>query len=171
MHREVKDFVKEVKRKYPSYFREKDVLEVGSKYINGSVRKYFRKCRYLGLDLDEGRGVDLVCHAKDHVMPRFYDVVISTEAMEHDKYWRESLRQMYDNLASGGLMIVTCASVNRLEHGTNNRQPECSPSTLDYYRNISSRMFQEVLPMSGFKNFLLEQRRNDEDLMFYGIKA
>lgn len=171
MHREVKQFVQEVKSRYPDYFIRKKVLEVGSQDINGSVRKYFRRCDYLGIDLGPGRGVDMIAHATELVEPNVYDVVISTEALEHDKKWQESIRQMWENLKPCGMLIITCASVNRPEHGTRRSESFCSPFTQDYYGNISASMFMEVLPMSCFTNHLLEQRRNDNDLVFYGIKA
>jgi hypothetical protein len=171
MHREVKQFVREVKSRYPSYFKRKKVLEVGSQDINGSVRRFFSRCDYLGIDLGPGKGVDMIAHATDLVHPNYYDVVISTEALEHDKNWKASVAQMWENLKPGGLLIITCASVTRAEHGTKRSDGFCSPFTQDYYGNISTGMFMNAMPMKCFTNHLLEQRRNNEDLVFYGIKS
>lgn len=170
MHKEVRSFIKEVQRKCPGHFQHTKVLEVGSLDINGSVRKYFYKCNYTGLDLSEGKGVDVVCHGSIYMRPESFHVVISCEALEHDEQWQLTLRQMYINLMKGGLLLITCASVNRLEHGTHESAPECSPNTLGYYKNISAEEFQGVLPMTLFSNHLLEQRSGDKDLVFYGIK-
>ena len=64
----------------------KRVLEVGSLDINGSVRPLFENCNYTGIDLGEGRGVDVVAHVTDYhrLDDNEFDVVISTETLEHD---------------------------------------------------------------------------------------
>lgn len=170
MHKEVSSFVKSVKSKHGNYFLNKKVLEVGSLNINGSVRKYFWFCNYWGIDIGSGKGVDMVCPIKNYKTPRQYEVVISTEMLEHDKDWVESLRVMYDNLRVGGLLILTCASTNRPEHGTKRTSPKCSPYTTDYYRNISIYDFSKVLPPELFSEYLIKEARNCQDLLFYGIK-
>src|SRR5689334_17369094 len=108
MHKECNRFIKEVKSKFPKKFISQKVLEVGSMYINGTVRKHFWFCNFTGLDLAAGRCVNVVCHGADWKYDNQYDVVISCEAMEHDQRWRESLIQMYSNVKPGGLLIVTC---------------------------------------------------------------
>jgi SAM-dependent methyltransferase len=99
-----------------------------------------------------------------------YDVVISTEVLEHDKDWQMSLTEMYHLLKHGGLMIITCASEDRLPHGTNEAHPECSPDTKEYYRNISKEDFKSVLPPELFDIYVLMNARDKQDLQFYGIK-
>lgn len=171
MHTEVMDFVKEVKSKYPHFFTGTRVLEVGSQIINGTVRTLFKDpVEYVGLDLAPGHGVDIVRHASAYERKGHFDVVISTEALEHDRNWRKTLWSMYKNLHPGGLMVVTCASINRKEHGTTKNDPGSSPHTLDYYGNISANEFSRNLPMDLFDSHLLEERREHMDLMFYGIK-
>lgn len=171
MHRECYQFLKEVKKCHPRRFRFKRVLEVGSRYINGTARKLFWFCDYTGLDLDKGRCVDVVCHGADWEADNHYEVVISCEALEHDSRWEESLEVMYRNLKPGGLLIVTCASINRAEHGTTRTLPQDSPSTNDHYRNISTDDFFGVLPIGLFREYFLGTRRKGQDLLFFGIKA
>lgn len=171
MHNEVKQFIKKVRRKHTRYFFGSSVLEVGSLNINGTVRKFFWFCKYWGIDLLDGEGVDMVCPIRSHKQPREYDVVISTEMLEHDKDWKESLRQMYENLKDGGLLILTCASTMRPEHGTTRTTPQDSPFTTDYYRNISISDFTEVLPPDLFTEYFIGEERNGQDLMFYGLKT
>jgi hypothetical protein len=95
-------------------------------------------------------------------------VVISTEMLEHDKYWAESLLSMYDHLRPEGLLIITAGGDLRHEHGTHNHTPQDSPGTLDYYKNISNEMFKSVLPESLFKEYFIRQYH--ADFQFYGIK-
>ena len=170
MHPEINQFVEAVKQKYPVYFRGKKVLEVGSLDINGSIRGSFHQCIYTGIDLGEGPGVDKVVSIHEHLDPKGYDVVISTEMLEHDVHWQDSLVSMYANLKSGGLMILTCAGPNRHEHGTKRTTPGDSPFTTDYYRNISEGDFHSVLPEYFFSEYSLGLYRGDTDLYFYGIK-
>lgn len=170
MHTEIHNFVKEVKNKFPDYFENKAVLEVGSQDINGSVRSYFKNCDYLGIDLGEAKGVDMVVSINDFPMPNKYDVVISSEMLEHCEKWDKALSMMYKNTKPGGIFILTCAGPNRQEHGTNKHTPQDSKFTLDHYRNISIEDFISVLPLSFFKESSLGTYRGDTDLYFWGIK-
>ncbi len=173
MHLAVKRFIKDVRKELPYKFRLKRVLEVGSKNINGSPRKYFWFCNYTGVDLSAGKGVDEIGfihelrHTKDLTG---FDVCISTECLEHDVYWRETLTDMFRRLKAGGLMIITCAGIERQEHGTRRTTPFASPDTLDYYRNISKEDFKSVLPCELFDLYVLMNGRDKQDLYFYGIK-
>jgi hypothetical protein len=59
------DFVGAIKKSYPEFFTNAKVLEVGSLDINGSIRPFFENCDYLGVDLGEGRGVDMVAKGEE----------------------------------------------------------------------------------------------------------
>ena len=93
------------------------VLEVGSLDVNGSCRQQVMAAGawgYLGTDMRPGKGVDLVCEAS--VLPRVvgiceYDVVISTEALEHMEDWQGCIHAMWDCLKVGGLLLITTRSV------------------------------------------------------------
>lgn len=176
MHSAVKKFIKEVrnetrsKYRLSSHFRFKDALEVGSCNINGSPRRYFWFCNYTGIDLLEGPGVNIVGNFNQIKLNQKYDVVISTEMLEHDWNWNRSLIKMYEVLRPGGLLIITCAGPDRPEHGTIRTTPEDSPATTDYYRNISQEDFRSVLPGSLFSTYVLQYARGTNDLQFYGIK-
>lgn len=171
MHYEAKRFVKQVRRKYWWYFKNKSVLECGSLNVNGSVRSLFWFCNYIGVDIIPGKGVDQVANIADQYSEYpWMDVVVSTEMLEHDDRWRESLRSMYSQLHPGGLLIITCAGPHRAEHGTRRTEPHCSPGTPDYYRNITELDFEEALPPCLFKEYRLEYGRGKMDLYFYGIK-
>lgn len=171
MHPEIDHFIISVKNKNPQYFKNSKVLEVGSQNINGSVRSHFQECDYLGIDLGEAPGVDLVVSIIDYVKPEEYDVVISSEMLEHCKEWGQALKQMYENTKSGGLFLLTCAGPKRQEHGTYNHSSQDSKFTLDHYRNISVEDFDSILPKELFKEYSLGLYRGDCDLYFWGIKT
>lgn len=84
-----------------------NVLEVGSMNYNGTVRPIFSG-PYLGVDMLDGPDVDLVAFADDLPFEDgTYDVVVSTEMLEHDtRPWR-SVAEMARVLKPGGYMILT----------------------------------------------------------------
>mgnify|MGYP002401000057 CR=1 FL=1 len=91
------------------------VLEVGSRDVNGSVRKILepKSAEYIGVDLFEGNGVDVVldvAHLRDQFGEDKFDVVVSTEMLEHCSNWQEALYQMSSVLRQGGLLIITTRS-------------------------------------------------------------
>jgi SAM-dependent methyltransferase len=99
-------FISEVN---PREFEHKSVLEVGSKYVNGSVRplieKFCKPSRYVGIDIEKGKYVDLRLPAEkliDKFGENAFDVVISTELLEHVKDWRVVINNMKAVLKSGG---------------------------------------------------------------------
>lgn len=174
MHREPEQFVAAVKRQVPDYFSGKKVLEVGSLDINGSVRGFFTDCQYTGIDLGEGKGVDVVAHVTDYhrLDDGEFDAIVSTETLEHDHAWAKSLTAMYRLLKPNGLLLVTCAAPNRPEHGTmRTGSADASPFTADYYRNISVEDFAAVLPANLFSKSYLGYRGDKDDLYFAGVKA
>lgn len=170
MHPNIREFVEEVRDRYPRRFCGAAVLEVGARNVNGSVRDLFEDCDCIGLDLVPGEGVDLVCHAREFVRPGEFDTVISTEALEHDRHWRDSLRQMAENLTPGGLLVVTCAGPGRQEHGTTEHEPDDSPATNDYYQNLRIADVAPVLPCDEFDRLRLAYERDRQDLVCWGVK-
>ncbi len=133
MHQEVQDFLKKTKEKYPEYFVKKRVLELGSLNMNGTPRDFFVDCDYIGIERRVGRDVDIVsdAHKFNSVMP--FDVIISTEMLEHDKYADLSIENAKRLLKKDGLLIVTTANINRLPHCE-----EVGENA--YYKNIGKEM-------------------------------
>ena len=59
-------FINFIKESIPELFNSKKVLEIGSLNINGSVRQFFSNCDYTGLDVAEGKDVDIVCNGENY---------------------------------------------------------------------------------------------------------
>jgi SAM-dependent methyltransferase len=173
-HQSQIDFCQSVREKFPTHFNNIEVLDIGSLDINGNNRYLFHKCRYLGIDIVEGKNVDKVRSCADHLSkPQYeahYDVIISTEALEHDATWESDLQLMYWALKPGGLLLLTAAGDGRPEHGTKKHTPENSPGTIDYYCNISNWMAEKILKPSMFQVYYMGQDKKDFDFQFYGIK-
>jgi SAM-dependent methyltransferase len=145
-HAEQKEFVKIVKQFFPEYFNKKIVLEVGSLDINGNTRNEFTDCEYTGIDVAAGSNVDVVCQGQDFDgADNYFDVVISCEVMEHNPFWKETMKNMIRVCKNDGMVIMSCATKGRKEHGTARTDPEASPLTVelgwDYYKNLTENDF------------------------------
>jgi SAM-dependent methyltransferase len=92
------------------------VLEIGSLDVNGSVRPLFPNANYHGLDVVEGPGVDEVADAADWRTSTQFDLVISTEVLEHAARWRDVVTNAWGALAPGGSLLMTCATDPRPPH-------------------------------------------------------
>jgi SAM-dependent methyltransferase len=116
MHREVMDWLGSVKDAHPELFSGVRVLECGAYNINGSARELFERCDYVGLDWRPGPGVDVVALVHSYQPAEPFDVVISTEMLEHDPYWVASVQRMAELLRPGGVLLLTWATPARAPH-------------------------------------------------------
>lgn len=170
------EFVKKITQFFPEFFSGRKVLEVGSWDVNGSVRKFFANCDYLGIDVAEGPGVDLVCEGQHLEKPsNYFDVVISCECFEHNPFWLETFINMIRMLKPHGLCIVSCATTGRGEHGTRRKHQGSSLSAQDvspdYYRNLVPKDFTTRLQLERhFSGYFFHQNIYAKDLYFIGIK-
>jgi SAM-dependent methyltransferase len=112
---------------------EWDALDIGGRYINGSVRHLLRNAKWTGLDIKPGRDVDIVHDAATWLPDRAYEVVMSTEVFEHTPAWRRILATCQAALKPGGYLFVTCASTGRRPHSS-----EGTPGVPknEYYANV-----------------------------------
>lgn len=143
-HLEQRDFCLRVRDRWPHLFDYKSVLDCGSLDINGNNRYLFQGGSYIGIDVIEGPNVDRVCRIHEFAGGPF-NVVISTECLEHDRYASQSIQRMIDLVADDGLLLITCATTGRAEHGTPGHEDWASPGTNDHYRNIDPRELIEPL--------------------------
>jgi SAM-dependent methyltransferase len=119
-----------------------NVLEVGSRNINGSVRPIFGAVReYVGVDFEPGPDVDLVLNSHDltSAFPQAsFDVVVSTEMLEHDNEFWKTVDMMGAVLKPGGYLLITARGNGFWVHG----YPH------DYYRFLPES-FRHLLAMAG----------------------
>lgn len=96
--------------------RGRSVLEVGALDVNGTVRPIVSglgPAHYLGVDMAAGPGVDEICDATQ-LIERFgrdeFDLLISTELLEHVRDWRRVISQFKQVLKPGGIALLTTRS-------------------------------------------------------------
>ena len=168
MHKEVRRFCQSVKLQYPMHFTDVAVLDCGSLDINGNNRYLFDKSNYLGVDIVQGNNVDIVTRVHKIKTSKKFDCIISTEMLEHDEYFADSLNAMTKLLKPGGLLLITAAGREREEHGTHEFTPQDSPLTQDYYRNVDVIMLLQGLDLTKFYEYTISYQRTD--IRFAGIK-
>jgi len=174
MHFEQRVYVDTVRREFPEFFHRTRVLEVGSYDVNGSIRSLFDATEYVGLDLAPGPGVDVVAFGHEFTSDQLFDITISCECFEHDPHFRETFSNMVKLTRPGGLVVFTCATSGRVEHGTMRANPESSPGTvltgIDYYRNVTEEDFSWFDFRGVFSGFRFFVSPGSQDLYFVGSK-
>ena len=165
------NFIQRVARKFPDSFMGKDVLEIGSLDINGSVRQFFESCNYVGCDLGVGKGVDIIAHG--HMLDyedNHFDTSISCECFEHDQHWVKTFAKMIALVHDDGLIVFSCATTGRAEHGTHAHGANEAPFTNDYYRNLTEQDFREHFDFGQlFKEHGFLTNNESHDLYFVGV--
>ncbi len=121
MHASVMTFLREAI--LPEEIRGNEVLEVGAQDVNGSPREVlipYRPKTYIGIDFGPGRGVDIVMDVRELIFrfgPSSFDVVVSTEMLEHAQDWRTAVAQMKGVLRPKGRLILTTRGPGFPFHG------------------------------------------------------
>ena len=130
MHQEVRDWFGELRRQYLEAFVCDSVLECGSYNVNGSVRGLFAARSTWGWTGGRGRAWTWSAWCMSTSLAGILTRSISTEMLEHDPHWRESVQRMIELVKPGGRLIITCAAPGRGEH-----ELACSPEA-EYYHEI-----------------------------------
>ena len=175
MHPVQQRWCEKLKELFPAYFIGQKVLDVGSLDVNGNNRYLFKDCQYTGLDVVPGKNVDIVSIAhKYDVLDIIYDVVFSTNSLEHDLYYQLTLQKMVDLLKKEGLLFFSVATAWH-EHGTNKTTPNQSGTSQmgeeweNYYKNLSEEDIRNSIDVDKiFSQY--EFSIEDRDLRFWGIK-
>ena len=162
MHGSVMRWVQAVMK--PEEIAGKRVIEVGSYDVNGtsrSVLAQFGPSEWIGADMREGPNVDLVCDVKE-LVPVFpagsFDVVISTEMLEHCEDWRLAVYNLKALPKPGGLLLVTARGPGMVYH------PE-EGNYGDYWRFT----LEDVARI--FADFRIEDLRGDPELPGFLLKC
>lgn len=100
-------FLDHIKAQYPESFVGARVLELGALDICGTVRKWFERCQYVGVDVVAGPGVDVVTPAMHTSFEKEeFDTLISFSMFEHDATWERSYAHNIQWLKPGGMIFM-----------------------------------------------------------------
>lgn len=121
MHGANFEFLNEVKPKYPEYFSNCKVLEIGSCTIWNDLppvfKGYFDNCEYTGIDIIEGEGVDIVVRAQDTVFPeKHFDTILCFSVFEHEPDWKTILSRNLPFVKDGGMLFLAWGADGNRPH-------------------------------------------------------
>ena len=74
------------------------------------------------------------------------DLCISCECFEHNPFYLKNFHEMINYTNSNGVVLFTCATIGRHEHGTTATNPEHSPASakkFDYYKILSQAILKQ----------------------------
>lgn len=159
MNTKIIDWMKETRHLLPESLG--DVLDVGSLNVNGSAREVYTFSRsYLGVDMREGKDVDIVMNAHSLVL-RFgkdsFDIVVCMNILEHDDRFWITLEEVNSVLRKGGYLVFCVPTFSFPIHS----YPE------DYWR-MSEQAVKEIVFM-GFEVLDLKEIWTKEDNNQRGI--
>jgi len=118
MHAEAYNEAEKFVKDYLSTQHNIKVLDVGSYDVNGTLKPLFAKdsWEYHGLDIEEGKNVDIVGDLyKFPIKANTYDVIVSTSCFEHVKFFWQTFNEMCRVLKKGGLIYI-CAPSTGVYH-------------------------------------------------------
>ena len=173
-HSQQSEFISIVRKHLSEFFIGKRVLEIGSLDLGGTIRSNFTNCEYIGADVSKGPGVDIARQGQLLDFPTgHFDVTVSCECFEHNPWWVETFINMLRMTREGGLVVMTCATSCRAEHGTTRSLPNSSPLTVemgwDYYRNLTERDIRRHIPLyNWFDDYVFISSSEHYDLYFVG---
>lgn len=178
-HLEQKNYFLEIKNQHSTLFSNKKILDIGALDINGNNRHLFDNCEYSGLDISEGKNVDIISLAHEFNAPdESYDLVISNDCFEHDMFYEKSFQNIIRILKPGGLFLFTCKTTGSLEHGTINSDGGFSspltskyPGWENYYKNITEDDVRKSINIDEvFSKYEFSIDGVVCDIRFWGIK-
>ena len=136
------NYLNKIKEKYPKYFVNQKVLELGSRNVNGTIKPVFSNCDWVGIDWVKGDDVDVVCRNHEYKgKENDFDVLISFSTFEHDPLWVESIEHNLPFLKQDGLIIFSWCGIGSSPHGLDYSSNQEKYKSMDYY----SDEYQELL--------------------------
>ena len=157
MHREAFEFIARSLTDFPSL---PSVIEIGGRDINGSVRPLFRAAdSYVSIDIQPGRGVDVVADAADYMPAEPVQCVVCCEVLEHAEQAAKIVANAAKMLQPGGVLFVTAATDPRVPHSAVDGG---AVQAGEFYRNIDANELTSWLEdVFGQINVTVDAQRGD----------
>ena len=161
MHEAARSYIQKAVAEHVGNTQGLAVLEFGSYNVNGTVRDYFHGADFCGVDIRDGRGVDIVCDAAEFDGQGRYDVVVSAETLEHAERPQEIIQRAWDSLKPGGILILTAASPERTPHNSDGDHGEEALAG-EHYAGIDPSILKAWL--SDGWTYIVEHSPGDGDV-------
>ena len=142
-----------LERQFHLFRGSRTVLEVGSYDVNGTCRGFIasKGLDYLGVDIQAGPGVDLVCDmgaepaaVQAAIGAKKFDLIVCMNVLEHTYEPIRVLDNMRRLMAPGGHLVV----VTPLVWDLHNWPADYYRLNPDFYRRYASTSGLEVVPDS-----------------------
>jgi SAM-dependent methyltransferase len=188
-HQEQREYFLEIKNRFPVFFKNTKVLDIGSLDINGNNRHLFTDCDYSGLDIAEGKNVDIISLAHEYNgLDESFDLIISNDCFEHDMFYEKTLKNVVRMLKPKCMFLFTCKTKPDWckcltgcrcgEHGTLNSDGGFSspltakyPDWSNYFKNLTENDFRESINVDEiFSEYNFSILNTTNDIRFWGIK-
>lgn len=137
--------IEEMKKFRDKYTRTRRILDVGGMDINGSYRDLFPGFEYVSMDIEPGKGVDVVGWGT--IYPGTFDFIISGQTFEHAADDAELMEQIAKALKPGGHCCIIAPS-----SGPVHNYPKD-------YRRYTPEVFKNLAEDYGLE--VVESRVND----------
>ena len=162
MREVIREFVKICAETLPI---QEPIYEFGSLQVPGQegfadLRPFFPSKEYVGTDIREGLGVDMIQDLHNiNLPPKSVGTVISMDTFEHVEYPRKAIEQIYKILKPGGMFILSShlrAKIHCYPNDYWRFTPECFKSLLKPFPNsfvsyAGDERFPHAVVGIGFK--------------------
>lgn len=156
MHHEAMQWVAKVITTYDLDVPDVKVLDLGGRDVNGTTRMLWAKPdndAYTVVDIAPHPSVHIVCDAADLNLDQAFDVVTSTECLEHAERAGEIVKAAWRHLRPGGVFIATMAGPGRPPHG---QHGDAEPAEGEFYRNVSEDELMGWISAAGFSAWQID---------------
>ena len=164
MDRRVRKFFNSLLETHPTLFEAKRVLEYGSMTRSGVPRNLFGKAEeYVGVDWRDGPGVDAVSLMHDYKDKpnEYFDLAVSTSALEHDPHWVHSITRVHKLLRVGGSFILTTTGIGSGQHSM-----QSSPRKGYYHNFWMGEVLDHTAFYNGYWRIEAEEHETEKTLFF-----
>lgn len=151
MHLNNRKWLEDCKKKYPKNFNKCSVLEIGSQDVNGTARDYFEDCDYVGIDIEQGKGVDIVMNARKTKFETKFDTLLFLSVFEHDLNWKNTFKHNIQWIKKGGLCLVSFGSEGNLPH-MDIWKPVPSQEFLSYCKELKVKVAEAFFEEDRYGN-------------------
>jgi len=117
------------------------VVDIGSLDMNGNYRSLFPDSEYIGVDIVEGRNVDILMDSEEWKKLKNADVVICGQTLEHVADIPELMKSIFNVLRPGGLLCMIAPSAG---------PPHDYPIWVGHF---SVESMSEIISKAGFDIF------------------